>query len=104
MKYTENELRNMINSSFAKDTEAKAAAGVPDSIEEFNITNMSAYIRVVSDTLCRMQSQLRICKQVYKDFKDVNMYEQAWNGIVGDLEWTIEYYDKKLDEMIEGRK
>lgn len=102
MKYTENELRSIINSSFAKDTKAKAAAGVQDSIEEFNITNITANIRVIADLLCRMQSLLSICNDVYKDLKDFNVYEQAWNEMVADMEWIIEYYDKKINDLIDG--
>lgn len=101
MKYTENELRNMISSTFEQDTKLKEAAGLQDSIEEFNITNLTANIRVTADLLCRMQSTLNICSDAYKCVKDFNVYEQAWNSMVADMEWIIEYYEKKINEMIE---
>ena len=102
MKYTKTELKNMIDSSYGKDSKAKAAAGLYDSPEEFRITNLTANIRVIADLLCRMQDQLNICKEVYNDVEGVDIYKQAWRGMVDTMEWELEYWDRRVDEVIEG--
>ena len=103
MKYTKTELKNMIDSTYEKDSKAKAAAGVYDNPEEFRITNLTANIRVIADLLCRMQDQLEICNKCFKD-SDTNIYEQAWRGMVENMEWDIEFWDRRLDEIIGGGK
>jgi hypothetical protein len=103
MKYTKTELKNMIDASIEKDVKAKEAEGVSENVEEFRITNISAHIRVIADLLCRMQDQIELCNKYFKD-SDVNIYEQAWRGMIDDMEWDLEFWDRRLDEIINGSK
>lgn len=105
MKYTKTELKNMIDSTYKKDGKAKAAAGVHDNPEEFRITNLTANIRVLAGMLCRMQDTLERCQDFHDTFNnDINVYEQAWRDVVDMMEWEIEYWDQRVDEVIEGGK
>ena len=105
MKYTKTELKNLIDSTYEKDSKAKAAAGVYDNPEEFRITNLTANIRVIADMLCRMQDTLEDVQDFHDRFdNDINVYEQAWRGVVDMMEWDIGYWDRRVDEVIEGGK